>query len=124
YSVGVVLYEMVTGTVPFTGETALEIAMKHLSAVPEPPSQRRPPGRGDIPNELDLVVLRALSKDPRDRYQSAREMDADLARVAQGLPVAAETETAATVLLTGGAVDSTQVLPRARRTGGATAPTA
>src|SRR3989440_3607313 len=44
YSVGVVLYEMLTGTVPFTGETALEIAMKHLNTVPEPPSAKRPPG--------------------------------------------------------------------------------
>src|SRR5690242_9763488 len=67
YSVGVVLYEMLTGTVPFTGETALEIAMKHLNTVPAPPSAKRP----EIPHELDSVVLRALSKDPAERYQSA-----------------------------------------------------
>ena len=58
--------------------------MKHLSAVPEPPSKKRP----DVPRDLDLVVLRALAKDPRDRYQSAEEMDADLARVARGFAVA------------------------------------
>ena len=64
YSVGVVLYEMLTGTVPFTGDTPLEIAMKHLTTVPEPPSAKRPPGIGEVPHELDLVVLRALAKDP------------------------------------------------------------
>ena len=51
--------------------------MKHLSAVPEPPSARRP----DVPRDLDLIVMRALAKDPADRYQSAEEMDADLERV-------------------------------------------
>src|SRR6266511_1212941 len=77
YSVGVVLYEMLTGQVPFTGETPLEIAMKHLSEVPRPPSELRP----DVPHDLDLVVLRALAKDTADRYRTADEMDADLARV-------------------------------------------
>ena len=67
YSTGVVLYELVTGQVPFTGETAVEIAMKHLSHVPEPPSSIR----HEIPHDLDLVVLRALAKDPADRYRSA-----------------------------------------------------
>jgi serine/threonine-protein kinase len=114
YSVGVVLYEMLTGTVPFTGETALEIAMKHLNTVPEPPSAKRPPGIGEVPHELDSVVLRALAKDPADRYESAREMDADLARVAQGLPVAHETEEAATAVLSGaGLEEATRVVPRA-----------
>src|SRR2546421_469776 len=67
YSVGIVLYEMLTGEVPFTGETPLEIAMKHLSTVPEPPSKLRP----EIPHDVDLIVLRALAKDPADRYESA-----------------------------------------------------
>ncbi|HZR91151.1 MAG TPA: Stk1 family PASTA domain-containing Ser/Thr kinase [Gaiellaceae bacterium] len=115
YSVGIVLYEMLTGAVPFTGETALEIAMKHLSTVPEPPSLRRPPGLGDVPHALDQVVLRALAKDPAERYQSARDMDADLARVAQGLPVSTETETAATAVLAGAGIEPTQVVPRAQR---------
>ena len=65
YSVGIVLYEMLTGTVPFSGDTPLEIAMKHLSAIPEPPSEKRP----DVPHELDSIVLRALAKRPDDRYQ-------------------------------------------------------
>ena len=60
YSTAIVLYELLTGTVPFTGETPVEIAMKHLSQTPEAPSARRP----DIPHDLDLVVLRALAKEP------------------------------------------------------------
>jgi eukaryotic-like serine/threonine-protein kinase len=97
YSAGVVLYEMLTGQVPFTGDTPLEIAMKHLSEVPKPPSEHRP----EIPHDLDSIVLRALAKDPSERYQSAEEMDADLARVAEGLPVDPETEEAATAVLSG-----------------------
>src|SRR5262245_25886431 len=97
YSVGIVLYEMLTGQVPFTGDTPLEIAMKHLSATPEPPSEQRP----EVPHELDSIVLRALAKNPDDRYESADEMDADLARVARGQAVAPETEEAATNVLRG-----------------------
>src|SRR4051812_19087416 len=97
YSVGVVLYELLTGQVPFTGDTPLEIAMKHLSEVPKPPSELRP----EVPHDLDSVVLRALAKDPSERYQSAEEMDADLARMAEGLPVDPETETMATAVLSG-----------------------
>jgi beta-lactam-binding protein with PASTA domain len=105
YSVGVVLYELLTGTVPFTGDTPVEIAMKHLSQVPEPPSAKRP----DLPRSLDQVVLRALAKDPDERYGSAEEMDAELARVAEGLPVTSETAEAATAVLAGaGVMDTAQ----------------
>ncbi|HSB37620.1 MAG TPA: Stk1 family PASTA domain-containing Ser/Thr kinase [Gaiellaceae bacterium] len=100
YSVGVVLYEMLTGRVPFTGDTPLEIAMKHLSEVPKPPSELRP----EVPHDLDSIVLRALAKDPAERYRSAEEMDADLARVLEGLPVDPDTETAATAVLSGSGV--------------------
>src|SRR5262249_9435035 len=96
-SVGVVLYELVTGKVPFTGDTAVEIAMRHLSSVPEPPSALR----DDVPPDLDLVILRALAKDPDDRYQSAAEMDAELERVSRGRPVSAETGEAATMIPAG-----------------------
>src|SRR6266702_1383278 len=64
YSLGVVLYEMLTGAVPFTGDTPVEIAMKHLSQVPKPPSELRP----DVPHDFDAVVMRALAKDPEQRY--------------------------------------------------------
>src|SRR5436190_12000697 len=95
YSVGVVLYELLTGVVPFTGDTPVEIAMKHLSTVPEPPSSRR----AEIPRDLDMIVLRALAKDPAERYQSADEMDADLARVQRGAAVSPATEQAATAII-------------------------
>src|SRR6184192_521895 len=97
YSIGIVLYEMLTGGVPFTGDTPVEIAMKHLSAVPEPPSKKR----AEVPRGLDLAVVRALAKDPEDRFQSAEEMDAELARIEQGFRVSDETADAATAVLAG-----------------------
>src|SRR6266576_3105808 len=97
YSVGIVLFELLTGQVPFTGDTPLEIAMKHLSEPPKPPSELRP----EVPHDLDLVVLRALAKSPSDRYHDAEEMDADLERVLQGLPVGDDTAAAATAVLAG-----------------------
>src|SRR6266699_3906516 len=110
YSVGIVLYEMLTGTVPFTGDTPLEIAMKHLSEVPVPPSELR----DDVPDDLDLVVLRALAKDPEDRYQTAEEMNADLARIQRGLSVSSETTDAATAVLAGAGISGapTIIAPR------------
>src|SRR4051812_4994294 len=80
YSLGVVLYELLTGQTPFDGDTPVEIAMKHLSAAPRPPSQIR----HDVPHDLDTVVTRALAKDPAARYQSADEMEADLERLLRG----------------------------------------
>jgi len=104
YSTGIVLYELLTGTVPFNGETPVEIAMKHLSQTPEAPSARRP----DIPHDLDLVVLRALAKEPAERYRTAAELDRDLELVARGDAVGTETATAATMVLAGaGAIDTT-----------------
>src|SRR3954470_8045875 len=97
YSVGIVLYEMLTGEVPFNGDTPVEIAMKHLSTVPTPPSDLNE----KVPHDLDAIVLRALAKEPEQRYQSSEEMDADLARVARGLAVSDETEAAATMVLAG-----------------------
>ncbi len=112
YSVGIVLFELLTGTVPFGGETPVEIAMKHLSSVPDPPSQRRP----DLPRALDQIVLRALAKDPEERYQTAEEMDAELARVADGLPVSAQTAEAATQVLAGaGIAEAATVVARPAR---------
>src|SRR5580765_4253911 len=112
YSIGIVLYEMLTGSVPFTGETPLEIAIKPLSDTPRPPSLLRP----DIPPDLDMVVLRALAKNPEDRFQTAEEMDAELERVAAGAGVTAETADAATAVLSGAALASapTAIVPPRR----------
>jgi serine/threonine-protein kinase len=97
YSVGIVLYEMLTGTTPFTGESPVEIAMKHLSDPPRPPSVERP----DVPPDLDMIVLRALAKNPDDRFQTAEEMDAELDRVSRGAGVTTQTADAATAVLSG-----------------------
>src|SRR5918998_1095649 len=97
YSVGIVLYELLTGKVPFSGDSPVEIAMKHISAIPEPPSTLRP----EVPDDLDKVVLRALGKTPPERYPSAEEMDKDLQRVADGVAVSRETDEAATMILSG-----------------------
>jgi beta-lactam-binding protein with PASTA domain len=70
YSVGVILYELLTGTVPFEGETAVAIAFKQVSAEPLAPSALRP----GLPPSLDAVVLRALAKDPAQRYADADEL--------------------------------------------------
>src|SRR5437016_3661897 len=111
YSVGIVLYELLTGTVPFSGETPVELAMKHLSKVPEPPSHLRP----EIPRDLDFVVMRALAKSPEERYASADEMDADLARISRGVAVSPETEEAATAIIARPITVATSVVPPVAR---------
>ena len=113
YSTGIVLYELLTGEVPFTGETPVEIAMKHLSQIPPAPSTLRP----EIPRDVDLVVLRALAKEPADRYRSAKEMDRDLELVGRGEAVAPETEEAATMVLRGETTAATAVAPPVRPAG-------
>ncbi len=112
YSAGIVLFELLTGDVPFTGDSPVEIAMKHLAETPPAPSELRP----DVPHDLDLVVVRALAKEPADRYQSAAAMDADLETVARGGRVAAETAEAATMVLSGErAIDATAATQVVRR---------
>jgi eukaryotic-like serine/threonine-protein kinase len=80
YSLGVVLYEMLAGRPPFSGESPVAVAYQHVSASAPPPSAINV----DVPVELDAVVTRALEKDPAFRYQSADEMRADLLRVLAG----------------------------------------
>ena len=82
YSVGVILYELLTGVVPFEGETAVAVAFKQVSAEPRPPSELNPA----IPLSLDAVVLRALAKDPAARYADADELIAALQLEREVLP--------------------------------------
>ncbi len=74
YSIGVILYELLTGVIPFEGETAVAIAFKQVSAEPRPPSELNPA----LSPSLDAIVLRALAKDPAARYASADEFIAAL----------------------------------------------
>jgi serine/threonine protein kinase len=69
YSLGIILYEMVTGSVPFTAETPLAVLFKHISDPLPPPSLVKP----DLPPVIERVILKALSKDPRDRFATAAE---------------------------------------------------
>ena len=88
YSVGIVLYELLTGQVPFDGEAPISIAIKQINERPVPPGQLRP----GIPPALEEVVLRSLEKDPARRFQSAEEFIAALeaARRAPTLPIVME----------------------------------
>ncbi len=74
YSLGIVLYEMVTGTLPFIGESPIAIALKHLQQEPKLPRIIN----SEIPPLLEAVMLKALAKNPADRYDSTREMISDL----------------------------------------------
>jgi serine/threonine-protein kinase len=82
YAVGIVLYELLTGAVPFDGETAVSIALKQVSAEPPPPSALNPA----VGPALDAVVLRALAKDPARRFADADEFIAALEQVRAGAP--------------------------------------
>ena len=91
YSIGVILYELLTGVVPFEGETAVAIAFKQVAAEPQPPSVLRP----GLPYSLDALVLRALAKDPAQRYTDADELIAALEHERQLLPAYSSAPTVA-----------------------------
>lgn len=74
YSLGVVMYEMLTGKMPYDGDTAEQVAMKHITGHPVPPQELNP----DIPEELAAITLKAMNSDINARYQSASELLRDL----------------------------------------------
>ena len=107
YSLGCVLYEMLTGRVPFAGDTPLSIAYKHVREEAQPPSRLNP----DVPSELDSIALKALAKNPDNRYDSAAEMQEDLQRFLSGQRVLA-TPLLNEATTVAGAVGGTEVLRR------------
>ena len=86
YSLGVILYEMLTGQVPFDAETLLGVAMKHKLEQPRDPRELN----AAVPADLGRLILKCLEKDQDRRYQSAGEVQADLARIEEGLPTTAK----------------------------------
>ena len=97
YSTGCLLYELVTGAPPFSGDTPVAVAYQHVREDPVPPSGVEP----EVPASVDAIVLKAMAKNPANRYQSAAQMRADLERALAGQPVEAApvlTEDATTVL--------------------------
>src|SRR5580700_5260736 len=86
YSLGVVLYEMATGKPPFTGDSPVAVASKHVREQPVLPRAVNPA----VPPSLEAVIMKAMAKSPDDRYPSAEELRADLLRFADGRPVEAE----------------------------------
>jgi serine/threonine protein kinase len=95
YSLGCLLYEMLTGRPPFTGDSALAVAYKHVNEEPIPPSELDP----HIPEDVEAVVLRSLAKDPDRRYKRARDMREDLEQIVAGPAISP------------GSKDSTEVMP-------------
>ncbi len=113
YSLGVTLYELATGRLPFDADTPVAVALKQVNEQPVPPRQIR----ASIPVSLESVIMKALRKNPAERYQSAAEMRDDLKRVANGEAAAVAPRVAY--------ADETSVMPaieRAERQRIATAP--
>ena len=102
YSLGTVLYELLTGRPPFTGDSSVAVAYKQVNETAVLPSSVNP----EVPARLDAVVMKALSKNPSNRYQSAEEFSDDLARVIAGR------EVEATPLMPTLVGDATQVINR------------
>jgi serine/threonine-protein kinase len=114
YSVGVVFYEMLTGALPFRGDSAVTVALKHVSEQPPEPAELVP----GLPYSLNQIVLKALAKSPDQRYRTAAEFSADLVAARSGGPLLAAAydpslERTAVQPPDAAAEGTTRVLPRA-----------
>ncbi len=83
YAMGAILFEMVTGRVPFEGDSPLSVAYKHKNEIPIPPRKLN----AEIPEPFNKLILRCLEKQKENRYQTAEELLADLIRIEEGLPI-------------------------------------
>jgi len=108
YSMGVVLYEMLTGQVPFQGDSAVTVALKHVNEQAPEPAELVP----GLPSSLNLIVLKAIAKDPAQRYQRASEFVADLTSAKSGGPLLAAAYDRS--LDRAGMTTATQVMPQRR----------
>jgi eukaryotic-like serine/threonine-protein kinase len=85
YSAGCLLYELLSGRPPFIGDSAVAVAYQHVREMPPPPSSFA----AEVPPDADAIVMKALAKNPDNRYQSASEMREDIGRALAGIPVTA-----------------------------------
>lgn len=82
YSLGIIMYEMMTGRLPFEADTPFAIGIKHKSEIPKDPKELNP----QIPDDLSKIILKCLEKEKESRYQSADDLRSELERIEQGLP--------------------------------------
>jgi serine/threonine-protein kinase len=113
YSVGCMLYELLVGQAPFSGDSAVSIVFQHIHDIATPPSAACP----EISASVDAITLKALAKDPADRYQTATEMRRDIHRVLSGEPAEATLRQLTTIEAPSVQLHQAGERPRQRRTG-------
>ena len=107
YSLGVVLYEMLTGSVPFAVATPADVPTEHAKGPPHRPSEANP----EVPEALDALVVRLLSASPKDRHESSTELLGELGRIRKGLPPVAPSPNEATTAALGSPMAPASALP-------------